>query len=246
MINDGPLLFARYAFKPNALGFCGGDDDRALFEYTTTQLIDPGLIQLERQFEGAFPYLQLIAHANGIADPFDRRVVEAYWVGNDLLDHVDMGLLFDSLHARFRAKTTAPTWAWLASKVPAGARPHHSFHVFEIYPRAGMMKSGAVEHVFETMEQCRIRWGRVTEVLGPELVVDVQALKQEAGKLVLAPATPETIRRWVDGKGFVDDVRAGDWVTIHWGWACDTLTPGQRARLERYTRWHLDLCNETL
>lgn len=246
MIDDGPLLFARYAFKPNALGFCGGDDDRALFEYTTTATIDAGLVQLERQFEGAYPYLQLIAHANGIGDPFDRRVVEAYWVGNELLDRVDMGLLYDSLEARFRAKTTNSTWAWLASKVPAGARPHHSFHVFEIYPRAGMMKSGAVDHVFETMEQCRIRWGRVTSVIGPELLVEVQALKQEAGKLVLAPAATETIRRWVDGKGFVDNVRQGDWVTIHWGWACDTLTPAQRGRLERYTRWHLDLCNQTL
>ncbi len=246
MIDDGPLLFARYAFKPNALGFCGGDDDRALFSYTTTATIDPGLLQLERQFEGAFPYLQLIAHANGITDPFDRRVVEAYWVGNGLLDRVDMGLLYDSLHERFRAKTTKPTWAWLASKVPAGARPHHSFHVFEIYPRAGMMKSGAVDHVFETMEQCRIRWGRVTSVQGPELVVDVQPLKLEAGKLVLGAPGEETIRRWVDGKGFVDDVLPGEWVSIHWGWACDRLTSSQKQRLDRYTRCHLELCNQTL
>jgi hypothetical protein len=246
MIDDGPLLFARYAFKPNALGFCGGDDDRALFEYTTSATMDPGLLQLERQFEGAYPYLQLIAHANGLANPLDRRVVEAYWVGNSLLDRIDMGLLYESLRERFRAKTSDRTWSWLASKVPAGARPHHSFHVFEIYPRAGMMKSGAVEHVFETMEQCRVRWGRVTGVMGPELIVEVRALTQEGGKLQLAPSAPETVRRWVDGKGFVDDIAPGEWVSIHWGWACDRLTDVQRARLERYTRWHLDLCNQTL
>ncbi len=245
-LDDGPLLFARYAFKPNALGFCGGDDDRALFEYTTSATVDPGLLQLERQFEGAYPYLQLIAHANGLDDPFDRRVVEAYWVGNQLLDRVDMGLLYNSLHQRFAGRTTTKTWSWLASKVPAGARPHHSFHVFEVYPRAGLMKSGALEHVFETMEQCRIRWGHVREVMGPELLVDVQPLLYEGGKLSLGPEQPETVRRWVDGKGFVDDVGPGDWVSIHWGWACDELTAQQKATLERYTRWHIGLANQTL
>ncbi|MGE3074407.1 MAG: DUF6390 family protein [Dehalococcoidia bacterium] len=246
MSNDGPLLFARYAFKPNALGFCGGDDDRALFSYATENTIDPGLTQLEQQFEGAYPYLRLIAHANGLADPFDRRVVEAYWVGNELLDRIDMGLLHGSLEERFRARTTRPMWAWLASKVPAGARPHHSFHVFEVYPRAGMMKSGAVEHAFETMEQCRIRWGRVTDVLGPDLIVEVEPLRVVDGNLTLCPAERETVRRWVDGKGFVDDIQPGQWVSIHWGWACDRLSLAQRRRLERYTRWHITLCNQTL
>ena len=60
----GPLLFARYAFKPNALGYCGGSDNLALFQYTTESVIDRGLLELEQRFEGAYPYLQLIARAN--------------------------------------------------------------------------------------------------------------------------------------------------------------------------------------
>jgi hypothetical protein len=39
---------------------------------------DEGLRQLVLKFDGALPYLRLIAHANGVSDPFDRRVVEAY------------------------------------------------------------------------------------------------------------------------------------------------------------------------
>ncbi len=31
---DGPQLFARYAFMPNRLAYCGGDDNRALFGIT--------------------------------------------------------------------------------------------------------------------------------------------------------------------------------------------------------------------
>ena len=44
-----------------------------------------------RQFDGAWAYLESIARAAGIADPLDERVVEAYWIGNDLLDRVDPG-----------------------------------------------------------------------------------------------------------------------------------------------------------
>lgn len=243
----GPLLFARYAFRPNELGFCGGDDDLALFQYTTSGVVDGGLLQLERQFEGAYPYLQLIARANNIADPLDAQVVDAYWVGNSLLDNVDMGLLFDSMKTRFKARTKPGDWNWLVTKIPAGARPHHSFHVFEIYPRAGFMKSGAVtSHLFHTMEQCRIRWGQVTAVDGANLVVNVQPLVLRDGTLELATSQSETVQRWIDGKGFVDDVSPGQWVSIHWGWACDRLTAAQVANLERYTRHQVALCNQTM
>jgi len=245
-LSPGPLLFARYAFMPNQLGYCGSDDNRALFEYTLSGTIDGGLLQLERAFEGAYPYLQLIALANGIADPLDSRVVEAYWLGNELLDRVDMGMLYDSLRTRFAGKLTTSMWPWLASKVPAGARPHHSFHVFEIYPRAGTMKGGAVDHLFETMEQCRIRWGRVVAVVGAELAVEVAPLKYEDGRLTLGAPVEERIRRQVEGKGFVEDAVPGDWVSIHWGWACDILTPAQVRRLAAQTRHHLALCNETV
>ncbi len=245
-MTPGPILFARYAFRPNELGYCGGDDERALFQYTLEERVDGGLLQLERQFEGAYPYLQLIARANGIADPLDSRVVEAYWLGNGLLERVDMRLLFDSIRSRFAARTPPDRLKWLMAKVPAGARPHHSFHVFEVYPRAGLMKGGAVEHVFETMEQCRIRPAKVLSVEGALLLVEARPLEQAEGKLRLGQPRAEYIRRWVDGKGFVDDVKPGDTVSVHWGWACDLLSPRQAASLERYTRWHLELCNQTM
>ena len=87
----GPLLFARYAYPPNALGLCGADTPRTLLEYGDAHASDGGLAELARTFEGAWPYLELIAGANGLADPLDPRVVEAYWVGNELLDRVRPG-----------------------------------------------------------------------------------------------------------------------------------------------------------
>ena len=93
--------FIRYAFMPNRLRYCGGDDNRTLFQYGIEHVIDGGLPSVLRRFTGAFPYLQLIARSNGISDPFDQRVVEAYWIGNDLLNHVEARLLCDSLLERF-------------------------------------------------------------------------------------------------------------------------------------------------
>ena len=77
----GPLLFARYAYAPNALGYCGADEPRTLLEYGDALASDGGLAELARSFDGAWPYLMLIAAANGIEDPLDPRVVDAYWVG---------------------------------------------------------------------------------------------------------------------------------------------------------------------
>src|SRR5258708_5759160 len=75
----GMLRFIRYGFMPNRLRYCGGDENRLLFDHAVEQVVDGGLNQHLKKFTGALPYLQLIARANGIADPFDPRVVDAYW-----------------------------------------------------------------------------------------------------------------------------------------------------------------------
>ena len=129
----GPLLFARYAYPPNALGLCGADETRTLLEYGAAHESDGGLAQLARTFEGAWPYLTLIAGANGVADPLDPRVVEAYWVGNELLDRVTGGELARHVEDRFRGRIGG-SWRRVVDAVAAGAVPHHSFHVLAVYP----------------------------------------------------------------------------------------------------------------
>ena len=65
-------------------------------------MVDQGLVQLVQAFSGAWPYLELISAGCDIRDPLDQRVVEAYWVGNELLDRVPIGKLGDSMAERFR------------------------------------------------------------------------------------------------------------------------------------------------
>jgi len=238
---SGMLRFIRYAFMPNRLRYCGGDDNRTLFEYGIEQAIDGGLPLLLRRFTGALPYLQLIARANGIADPFDSRVVEAYWIGNDLLNGVEVRQMYDSLLERFGKQMQGRTRDVILGKAPAGARPHHSFHVLDVHSRLGEL-----EHSLATLDNCRVSWGRVIGVEAGELVVSRIPLILRGGKLALAAPVPERIARQVDGRGFADQAEPGDWVSVHWGWACEVLSDGQRARLDKFTRYNLAIANQTL
>jgi len=237
----GTLRFIRYGFMPNRLRYCGGDDNRTLFEYGVQGISDGGLPPLLRRFTGALPYLQLIARANNLADPFDARVVEAYWLGNDLLDRVEVRQLYDALLERFGKQLQGRTRDLVLGKAPAGARPHHSFHVLDVHSRVGEL-----EHGLETMDACRVSWGKVLSVDGAELVVDRQRLVLREGKLVLGEVRSERVPRQVDGGGFADAAAPGDWVSIHWDWVCEVLSEAQQGNLERYTLYHLAIANRTI
>ncbi len=240
---DGLLLFARYAFMPNRLGFCGGPNERGLFEACVAGQSSPELRGWAQQFEGAYPYLALIARANGLPDPLDYRVVEAYWLGNELLTRASLAPFHDSLRERFAARLSPKTLEIVLGKAPAGAAPFHAFHVLEVCRR-----TGALAESLETLDNCRISWGRVVAVLNGHLHVAVQPIVFEQGQLVLGAEVIRSVARQIDGRGSlsVDDAQTGDWVSIHWGWACDRLTKQQTVNLRRHTLRHLALANQTL
>lgn len=237
----GTTRFICYAFMPNRLRYCGGDDNRTLLEYGLADVREPPLETMLRKFTGALPYLQLIARANAIRDPFDEQVVEAYWLGNVLLERVEVRQLYDALSERFGKQLPPNLRDLVLRKAPAGARPHHSFHVFDVHSRVGEL-----DHSLETMDQCRVSLGRVVQVLGPELLVERQPLRLIEGQLRLGPAETIRVTRQVAGQGFVDAAQPGDWVSLHWGWVCEVLTPRQQRNLAHYTRYHLALANQTL
>ncbi len=242
----GPIRFARYAFGPNRLGYCGPDESGELFAQATRGHDLRKLRELAGQFEGAYPYLCLIARSNDVRDPLDAAVVEAYWLGNSLTGDVPARALGDNLETRFRSRLRPSGWRWLGSKVEAGAVPNHAFHVLDVFPKVGMLRTGEAEHVLEVMDSCRIRWGRVIERDGDSLVVSAVPLTMLGGKLRLGAPRVERIRGWVDGTGFVEDVAPGDVVSIHWDWACERLDPRRLAALRDVTAAELELANLTI
>ena len=243
---SGPALFARYAFGPNRLGYCGSDAVDELFGEVTAGHDDRALRELARSFEGAWPYLELIARANGLPDPLDRRVVEAYWLGNSLLDRVGPRRLGESLEARFRPRVRPEGWRWLAGKPEAGGVPVHAFHVLDVFPRVGLLRTGSIDGALTVMDSCRIRWGRVLERDGDHLVVNAVPLVMTDGKISLGPPRVERVQAWRDGVGFVDGTEPDDVVAIHSSWACDRLSPRRLADLLAWTMREIDVANLTL
>lgn len=233
---SGPLRFARYAYPPNALGYCGPDAAAQLLEQATAGADDPDLRRLLRGFEGAWPYLELIAAANGLPDPLDARVVEAYWVGNALLDRVGTRLMGDSVEGRFRRRLAVASWTHLAGTVPAGAVPHHAFHVLGVYPWTGLLRGEyAGPEPLHVMDRCRVRWGQVVTATATTALVRSRPLTWDGHRLALAPPVEETAVLRVGDRGLAGSVRAGDWCSLHWDWVCERLDPGQVAELRRRT-----------
>lgn len=242
----GPVRFARYAYGPNRLGYCGPDASRELFQQATDGGDDGALRNLARDFEGAWPYLELISRANGIEDPLDARVVDAYWLGNGLLRAVTPALLGESLRARFRPRLRPDGWRWMATTPEDGGAPVHAFHVFDVFPKVGLMRTGQIDGALQVMDSCRIRWGRVLERDGDWLVVSAVPLVMEAGRLRLGAPRPERVRAWWDGASFLDEAEPGDVISIHWDWACERLDRARAARLAGWTLRQLEVANRTI
>ena len=173
-------------------------------------------------------------------------MVEAYWLGNALLDGVRPGSFEASLATRFRPRLRADGWRWLSGKPADGAVPVHAFHVLDVFPRVGLLRTGSIDRALEVMDSCRIRWGRVLERDGDWLVVNVVPLAMVDGRLELGPARPERIQAWRDGAAFVDGVAVGDVISVHWSWACDRLTAAGAAGLIDWTERELRVANLTI
>ena len=242
----GAQLFIRYAYPPNSLGYCGPGDSSALFQYGASGVVDHGLVQLARAFEGAWPYLELIAGATGIGDPLDRRVVEAYWVGNSLLPAVGLAATASSMEDRFRPRT-GRQFTHVLDAVLAGGVPHHSFHVFCVYPWVGLLGDGRkAPHALNVLDRCRIRWGRVDQVSGDQVTVTSRPLTWDGRTLAFGEPRPEVALRAESGLGYLADLRPGDCVSLHWDWVCDKLSPRQFRQLRGYTVRQLEITNRTM
>jgi hypothetical protein len=238
-------MFARYAYGPNRFGYCGPEDADELLEAGAAGQ-DRVLRALAERFEGAYPYLALIAESAGLPDPLDRSVVEAYWLGSDLLERVQPGPFGASIDERFRSRVRPSDWRWLATKPVDGARPVHAFHVLDVFPRVGLIRGGQIDGVLGVMDSCRVRWGRVLERIGDQLVVSATRLELVEGRLRHGPPAIERVQAWRDATGFIDAPEPGDIVSIHWSWACDRLDGRQLTNLIRWTDRQLDIANRTI
>ena len=234
MIN-GAVLFGRFAYPPNSLGYCGPTDPELLAGLVAEgSAADRELRRTIETFAGAWPYLELIGGCRSL-DPLDARVIEAYWLGNELLDGIDTLVWGNSLDDRFRRRAGSD-WDRIVQGLNAGGVPNHAFHVFCAYPWVGLLRSGAVEQAMTVLDNCRIRWGAVKGAVEDRLLVESQPLVWDGKSLALGDPRIEHVRASIDT---AESVSIGDDVALHWDYVCQRLAPGQLGSLQRMHSTHL-------
>lgn len=223
MSEAGALLFARYAYPPNELGYCGPGGDPLI------SVAPEEIARRARRFEGAWAYLQFLADVAGVDDPLAESVVSAYWIGGPLLAAASPAALLAFLRDRF-AGQIGGTWREAGDR----ARPHHSFHVFEVYPWTALLRRSGNPAALRVLDRCRIRVGTVREADGSTATVSCRVLvTSRDGRPAVGPYREEAVSSLLPG------LRPGDRVALHWDWICDVITEEQAALIESQERHRL-------
>ncbi|MFD5178094.1 DUF6390 family protein [Nocardia sp. NPDC058379] len=231
-------MFARYAYAPNRLGYCGPADARALHHGSAADIR-----VLARQFSGAWPYLRAMSRLTGISDPLDQRLVESYWLGGGIGADLDADAFTTELLAII-APMAGHYWSYLNADLAAEAAANHGFHVFGVYPWTRLLGRGADEHPIRILDSCRITWGTVTARDGSTVAVRCQRLVLDGSLLRLS--VPALQRAEVDDEHLATDVAVGDQVAVHWGRVCGRLDSGQTRALVTSTARQLRVTNRRL
>ena len=247
---DGAILAARHSFMPNRLGYCGPDENDVLLDACLNNRPSNQLLNALKGFQAAYPYLKFIAQSQGFDSPFDYRAVEAYWIGNDVLQNIAPNEFYDHLRERFAKKFPKEHVKKLFETKPFATFPHHALHVFNAFssmsssPEPLVNPIGARDDaVARLMDKCRISWGKVEGFENGTLHVKYEPVLRSEDQLRLGQPMETEVIAEVQGRSFINGVKVGDWVSFHWGFACAILTPVQVANLRKYTLSDMALAN---
>ncbi|MDC8997194.1 DUF6390 family protein [Mycobacterium marinum] len=236
----GPEMFARYAYAPNALGYCGPPLGATLRDGSVADVRAAA-----RKFSGAWPYLRVLSRLTGIADPLDYRLVEAYWLGGGVGADVEPGRFFDELLAIIGPQA-GRYWSHLTPELAHEAAGNHCFHVFGVYPWTRFLGRGLDEHPLSVLDSCRITWATVVSRTGDAVEVSCQSLIWDGEALALAAPSSQLLDVWADRYSAVPDVSVGEEVAVHWGRLCGRLQPEQVVALAESTHRQLRVTNQRL
>jgi len=234
LMASGPKIAALYGLIPNKLGLCGPQQE-LLKRFIIGKLSIPEIVPTLEKFEAAYAYYKLIAHKNKIASPFNKKVVEAYWLGNELLDKFTAEDLRELIIKRFcrPGLLSKKEAAARAKLIPEGSKPHHSFHVLVLGSVTGSVSFSGKTGLKDI---CRVGWGQVVQLKKNKIVVSYAPLVGKKnigfGKLI-----KKTIN-W--DKEILPNVKNGDRISFHWKYAMQVLNEENVINLYKYTQNTLD------
>ena len=228
----------QYSFATNRLSYCGPENAFQAFQAFVVRPSPeqaPRIRQLLEGFTGLNLYLDLIASANNL-DRFDERVIEAYWLGNELLDSIPFDRFKGALSTGLvRAGLPASIVKEKVARLQPSFNAHHSFHVLYIN-----FITPKVEKIIENLNQCLSLAGKVLEVKGNRLQVASRRLVQSGAAFAFEPCVKEV------ENPFIEEPQANELVSFHWDVAVERLSFTQAAALQKYTQVNLETVNSLI
>lgn len=221
-------LASRFALPPNSLGYCGKGSAPAKF---ISCVLENKCAEIDNELEKFIvlnPYLETISKLSGL-NKFSYKVVEAYWLGNDVLNKAKKGDYLNLL--KHFSNQGVPEWliSELKEKVPENFIPLHLFQVLYI----GVGKaSGSVPYNLETINNCMVRWGNVKKIKDGKLYLLLNSLKRSGKKIALTCKNITFPYR----DDFLPGLKVGVTVAVHWKQVVKVLNKKEGENLEFWTK----------
>lgn len=236
-------LVSRFAFKPNQLHYCGADSANKKMYRCITEGKCKNIGQEIKTFMALYPYLNTISTVHKLS-LLDERVVEAYILGNTLLnkftsDDFETHLGYFETQGVPKFFTDELRDKFHNSQMPF--IPHHSFNV--LFVGVGNV-TGAVKYNIDNINNCLIRWGTVVSQHEKKNKIHLKTFK-----LIVTESIFEAVE--VDEEvsylpEIFPDISVGDSIAMHWRDAMIVLNKTQTKQLETYTNKVIDSYNKTI
>lgn len=233
MNQRGLVTCLRYAHAPNSLHLCGPEKQGNLSHYFLNTVTTNETVELLKQFSTLYPYLRFIASENKIPDPFDPSIVEAYWIGNNLLHTIPISAFIHHVNTSFsiEKKLSYKMKTALYNAIGQGGYPNHAFHVINVYRRTG---ANPDMHTLASINACLIQAGTVTSIHKTHFVVRTNPIILRNSQLCYGSQTT-TIITYNPTDIIAKKVRVSDIISFHWQQFCSRLSPQQTKTLMLYT-----------
>jgi len=234
---NGTELAVRFSYIVNSLRYCGPAEAHKRFRhYLKNKDNKEEVDKLLTKFEALMPYLDAIAQKTG-KKPFDYDVVEAYWIGNELLDKLGKKDLEKIINELVRNGLPIKMGERLIQKLPDGFVPLHAFNVF--YVGVGQT-TRKVPTTLPNMNKCMTSYGRVKKIEEKELMIVKSFVELEDNRYFFGKEKEQKVMYM---KEMIPEVKVDDIVALHWNFATVVLDDRQLENLKKYTQKVLDAMN---
>lgn len=237
---NGIVLAGRYCLTPARQKLCTSKegDFRAIRSYLMN--LSPENRKRAREAMLVFPvmpaYLRAIAKASGITDLFDKRVVEAYYIGNELTKSTPLSATVAAIAESFVGKgiLSEQEMETRAMRLPKTYKPHHNFHIFCFGSVMGGADHDSSGPMIPLLEQCQIGWGKVVRAIESSVILEQTPVLvfSKSGVELKTREQPLVLEYDIETD---PPVKQGDWVTTHWGRICQVINESQCQTLQKHT-----------